>query len=225
MSPAPYPNLVTKNQFGEQQNQTIIDGSFQLWCNWIVDSANGNGLGLRTVKGLPNAKVYMHTSASPAAGSPNPAAGYISLELTKAFSGYRYGGFGVGAPVTGTPINVTAGLTQHIPYVITSLGTTTAVQWQTLGLPTNLVPTVGQSFYAITASAGGGTGQVQAVAANGSGIDHVELIGDPNQMCDPTTGGAYVNLVCYKNGTVTQPVDGTVIGLTFVFTPVAGPLI
>src|ERR1017187_394412 len=49
---------------------TILD------CNFVVDSANGNGLGIRNLKGSGRvAQVFMHTSATPAAGNPNPVAG------------------------------------------------------------------------------------------------------------------------------------------------------
>src|SRR5580698_1169620 len=72
-----YPSLVLKNQFGETSINVLQGGSNQIDCNFIVDSSNGNGLGIRSLKGSGCASVYMHTSATPAAGNPNPASGYI----------------------------------------------------------------------------------------------------------------------------------------------------
>lgn len=43
-------------------------------CNFIVDSTNGNGLGIRSLKGPAIKDVFMHTSATPAPGNPNPSA-------------------------------------------------------------------------------------------------------------------------------------------------------
>lgn len=227
------PNLVVKNQFGEQSNLALIGGSNQVGCNFIVDSTNGNGLGIRSLKSQGIANVYMHTSATPAAGNPNPAVGYILVEFALPYAGYVNGTSGFVATVSGSAINVTSGLTVGQAYVITSVGTTTAAQWQTLGLPINLTPTVGQCFIAITASAGSGTGVVEVPLAAGSGISHIEVAGDPNQSVatNNATGGSMV-LICLgaTSSSVTTlaptaPANNTVIGLAFNLIPVPGPLI
>jgi hypothetical protein len=228
----PYPTLILKNQQGEQSNNTILGGTSQLWCNFIVDSTNGNGLGIRSLKGSPQiAQVYMHTSATPAAGNPNPAAGYVLVQFNTAFAGYVNGTYGFDAPLSGSSINVTSGLTLGAVYVITALGTTTAAQWQALGLPTNVTPTVGQAFVAITASAGSGTGTVQQIAATGSGVSKLELVGDPNQSV-PGTGGGWLLAVflaptssSVTTAQPTAPANNTVVGLTFNMLPEPGPQI
>lgn len=62
-----------------------------------------------------------------------------------------------------TQINVTSANVFIIgqPYVITSLGTTTQSQWNTLGVPSTTVPSVGLIFNAAITGAGSGTGTVQ----------------------------------------------------------------
>lgn len=66
----------------------------------------------------------------------------------------------------GDEINVTAGLAVEQVYVITALGTTTAPQWQALGLPEAVTPAVGVTFTCNSAVAGMGTGTVEAVLQN-----------------------------------------------------------
>lgn len=227
-----FPTLVLKNQFGEESNNAIIGGSSEIGCNFIVDSANGNGLGLRSLKASGIANVYMHTSASPAAGNPNPAAGFIVVEFSQAFTGYVTGTFGFVSPVSGTPINVTSGVTAGLVYIITSLGTTSASQWQHLGLPANLTPTVGQAFIATSSTTATGTGVVEVQLATGSGVYHIEVLGNPNTTVATTSGGGSMILVVLgpTNSSTTTlkplaPVDGTVVGLTFSMIPVPAPLI
>jgi hypothetical protein len=160
--------------------------------------------------------------------NPNPAAGYALVQFKNNFNIYVGGFSGFVTPVSGTPILVTAGLTIGNPYIITTVGTTTQAQWQTLGLPAGLVPTVGQSFIAITAAAGVGTGVVEAPAASGSGIQLIDVIGDPNQSINNSSiaanGGAYV-LLRFLSATAagntalvaTAPANGSVCGMTFKF--------
>lgn len=217
------PDLLLKNQFGEQSNNFIIGGTSQLNCSFIVDSANGNGLGIRSLKGSGFAAVYMHTSVTPAVGNPNPAVGYIYVKMSKPHAGYQTGTFGYVAPVSGTPINISSGLSVGSVYVIVSVGTSTAANWQAIGLPVGIAPAVGVSFVATSASAGSGTGVVETIAASGSAVSHMEVVGDPNQMCNPSDGSGsqflLVNLGPTNSSTTTliaqAPADNTVIGLTF----------
>lgn len=219
-----YPSLILKNQFGEQSENAVLGGSSRLNCNFIIDLANGNGLGLRSLKAEGIANVYMHTSATPAAGNPNPASGYILVEFAKGYAGYQDGTFGFVAPLSGTPILVaSAGVTNHVAYAIVSVGTTTPAQWQALGVPANVVPSVGTMFIATVTGTTPGTGAVEIVKATGSGIDHIEACGDPNQGVQTTDGsGGSMILVCLgaTNSSTTTlqataPADGTIIGLAF----------
>jgi hypothetical protein len=97
-------------------------------CNFIVDSANGNGLGIRTLKGQGVKNVFMHTSATPAVHrgylNPNPAVGYALVQLDGNYNRYLGGFSGFASPTTGSTsvINSTA-LTAGNPYIIASVGT------------------------------------------------------------------------------------------------------
>jgi len=202
-------------------------------CNFVVDSSNGNGLGIRSLKSngwIRN--VFMHTSATPGSNNgalnPNPAAGYALVQFKQNFNIYLGGFSGFVSQLSGTPISISAGLTVSNPYVITSVGTSSAANWQAVGLPMGLVPTVGQSFIATSSAAGVGTGVVQAPAAAGSGIQVVDVIGDPNQEISNSSiaanGGAYV-LVRFLAATsssvttlvATAPANNSVVGMTFYF--------
>ena len=97
-------------------------------CNFIVDSTNGNGLGIRSLKGAGLKNVFMNTSATPLSNrgylNPNPAAGYALIQLDNNYSKYVGGFGGMIAPTTGSTsvaINSTS-LTPGNPYIITSVG-------------------------------------------------------------------------------------------------------
>ena len=258
--------------------------SILLDCNFIVDSTNGNGFGVRSLKGQGIKNVYMNTSAAftgtshtstlidgisggtgslkvgmpvqgsgipalttiasivdsgsitlsaatsssttgsityQAVGSPNPAAGYIYVTFMDNYN-RSYGGLSsFGAPVSGTPIAVTSGVTAGNAYTIVTLGTTSTAQWQKLGLPAGVTPAVGASFVAPITTTATGTGYIEAPLSTGSGIDHVEFIGDPNQTLGPIPmgGSPYVGgsqvLACFLSNTLTAPTNGAVISLGF----------
>lgn len=185
-------------------------------CNFIVDSTNGNGLGIRSLKGQGVTNVYMHTSATPAAGNPNPASGVILVQLTDNYTRY-FGGFSGQVSPVGSP---TGSTTNHVAYVITSLGTTTAAQWLAAGVPLGIAPAVGVAFIAIATGAIGGTGTVAPTAAAGSAIDHIEVLGNPNLTLapvgvNPSTSLPYIVLQCFEAGAVSAPADGSGVGLSF----------
>lgn len=187
--------------------------------NFVVDSANGNGLGIRSLKSNGYVhNVFMHTSASPGTNNgqlnPNPIAGYCLIQLK---SNYRYylGGFdGFVSPVSGTPLTST---TNHRAYIIVSLGTASLAQWQAAGVPKGLTPAVGLSFIATATGTIGGSAAVEEPSA--SGIASTEVVGDPNQSISNSNlaanGGAYL-LVQFLNGSasLTAPVDGSVCGMS-----------
>ncbi len=188
-------------------------------CNFIVDSANGNGLGIRSLKGPYISNVFMHTSAPLAgSGNPNPAAGYIQVRLQDNYTRYLSGFSGQISVLSGTPLTST---TAGNVYVIVSLGTATAAQWAAAGFPAGFAPAVGASFVATATGTIGGSATVEVITANGSGISHIEVVGDPNQTlsnsAQPTNGGGIINLAIFGaagSGVVT-PADGTVISLAF----------
>jgi hypothetical protein len=187
-------------------------------CSFIVDSTNGNGFGIRSLKGPGLANVFMHTTATPAGGNPNPASGLIMVQLQDNYFASITGGNTLGSPVSGTPLT---SVTSGNAYTIVSVGTTTQAQWQALGLPTGMVPNVGSTFIATTTGAIPGTGSVEAPLATGTGITNIEIIGDPNQTIATTNPpqpgfGATIIMQCMKNGVLTAPANGTVISLSFL---------
>lgn len=204
-------------------------------CNFIVDSANGNGLGIRSLKGPYVQNVFMHTSSSAGPGSsnpqtpnmvvtnPNPAAGTIIVQLQDNYNRILTGGHSIVSPV-GTPSNTPSA--QFAAQIIITLGTTTAAQWLAAGLPAGVVPAVGAAFIAAGSGAIGGTGTVAPTAAAGSGIFSIETVGDSNQAIAPSISlqgfGAQLILQC-RNASgssaasaIAAPVDGSVISLSFL---------
>lgn len=189
-------------------------------CNFIVDSTNGNGLGIRSLKSNGYVKrVFMHTSSTPAAGSPNPAAGIIMVQLADNYARSINAMSSIISPLSGSSLAVNASaLTAGNAYVIVSVGTTTTAQYQALGVPAGITPAVGVSFIAlVTGVASGGTGLVQAPTS--SNTDSIETIGDPNLSFGPqgvSNQGAYIILQTLKSDVLTAPTNGSVIALSFL---------
>src|SRR5271169_1563874 len=88
-------------------------------CNFVVDSTNGNGLGIRSLKGPMVQNVFMHTTATPGTGNsnpaspnikplnPNPTAGTIIVQLQDNFN-RSFSGFNSNvSPLSGTPLTAT----------------------------------------------------------------------------------------------------------------------
>ncbi len=201
-------------------------------CNFVVDSTNGNGLGIRSLKGPAIQNVFMHTSSTPANGNsnpaspnvavlnPNPAAGTIIIQLQDNYNRSLSGFNAIVSPVSGSPLLVaSAGLTVGVAYIIVSLGSTTAAAWRALGVPAGVLPAVGVSFIAAATSALG-TGAVEITAAAGSGICSIETVGDPNLSIapDPTKSqgfGAQLILQCRDYaGALAAPANGSVISIS-----------
>jgi hypothetical protein len=96
--------------------------------NFIVDSTNGNGLGVRSVKGQGVSNVFMHTSATPGKGpngylNPNPASGLCLIELAYNYTRAYAGPLNIISPPTGSPLVIDAtALTPGNAYVIVSPG-------------------------------------------------------------------------------------------------------
>lgn len=91
--------------------------------NFVVDSTNGNGLGVRSVKGQGVKNVFMHTSASPAAGNPNPAVGLCLIELEYNYTRLYPGPNSIVSPTTGGTLAINgSALTPGNPYIIASVG-------------------------------------------------------------------------------------------------------
>ena len=199
--------------YSPHNKATVLD------CSFVVDPANGNGLGIRSLKPSGRiASVYMHTSATPAAGNPNPASGLIVVNLQDNYNKYLGGYAGAVCALSGS--SITSGLTVGNAYVIVSVGASTLAQWQAAGLKVGIAPAVGVSFIAKATSVAGG-GAVQAIATNGSAIDHIDVIGDANLMNSSSAQivgsgqGMQIILGCFASGALAAPATGSVIGLNF----------
>lgn len=196
------------NQYFRKGLWTSHNFPVLLDCNFIVDSTNGNGLGIRSLKGQYISNVYMHTTVGSAPLNPNPLPGTIVIQLNDNYTRY-FGGFsGFVSPIGSSSTSTTA----HTPVVITVLGTATLAQWQAKGLPFGITPAVGVAFVPTASGAIGGSAEVAPAATGGSGIDHIEVLGDPNTTITTTpTGNSQIVLQCYSEGVITAPVNGTVI--------------
>jgi len=199
-------------------------------CNFVVDSTNGNGLGIRSLKGPLIQNVFMNTSATPGAGNsnpatsnvtvtnPNPAAGSILVQFQDNFNRPLSGFNAIASPVSGTPLTAT---TAGTPVIITSLGTATLAQWQAVGLPIGITPAVGVSFVPTSSATIGGSAAVEIAAAAGSGVMSIETLGDGSLTCapNPTANqgfGAQLILQCRNaSGAIAAPANGSVISLSF----------
>lgn len=218
----PFPSVLPfQPQFNYPSNKLYQYETYPilLSCNFIVDPNNGNGLGIRGLKGTGIANVFMVTNATPLPGNynyPNPVpnAGNIVVQFQNQFSRYLSGFYGFVSPLTGSPLTVTVA---EVPNVITSLGTATTAQWQALGFPIGMVPAVGAAFIAKGSTGIPGGGTVELVG--NSGITSIEVCGDPNQTMQNSNiyqnGGAQMILQCLDGTSRTQPNTGTVIGLNF----------
>lgn len=189
-------------------------------CNFIVDATNGNGLGIRSLKSNGYVKnVYMHTSSTPAGGNPNPASGLILIQLADNYARSICGMSSIVSPLSGSNLAVNASaLTAGNAYVIVSVGTTTAAQWRSLGVPAGVTAAVGVSFIALVTGVGsGGSGLVQAPTS--SNTDSIETIGDPNLSLGPQNSpnqGGWILLQALKSDVLTAPAAGSVIALSFL---------
>ena len=196
------------------------------FCNFVVDSTNGNGLGIRSLKSNGFIEsVFMHTSATPGSYNghlnPNPAAGFVQINFKNNFNYYLGGFSGFVSPLSGTPLTST---TANVTYVIVSLGTATLAQWQAKGFPPGFVPAVGATFTATASGTIGGSAAVEVPSV--SGIVAAEVVGDPGQMISNSSiaanAGALltVQLLGATSSSVTTliptaPANGSVLGMSF----------
>lgn len=201
-------------------------------CSFVVDSANGNGLGIRSLKGPAVANVFMHTSATPGVSNgvtnPNPSSGLIYIQLADNYNQYLGpAGQGFVSYLASTSTGINSGLTAGAAYVITSLGTTTNANWYTLGVPSSLTPSVGMSFIAASTGLGGSTTGTVGIAT-ASGIMSIEAVGDANQSIAPsnTPGlGAILIAQCLNtSGALTAPHDNSVVSLSFLMSDSSVPM-
>lgn len=201
-------------------------------CSFVVDSTNGNGLGIRSLKGPYVQNVFMHTTATPGLGNanpmfpgifptnPNPAVGNIIITMQDNYSKAYIGGFSIISPL-GALVVITGGLVIGAVYVIAIVGDATLADWAAVGLPAGIPPAVGASFVASSAGAGASViTRVALTAAAGSGIAQMEVVGDSNTAIAPlpasTFGARFIIQTRSYANALAAPVDGTVIALSFL---------
>lgn len=205
-------------------------------CNFVVDAADSDGLGITDLKGPMIQNVFMNTSATPGAGNsnpstpnvtvtnPDPEAGTIVVQFQNGFNRLFTKMDARCVALTGSDVKIdNSAMTAGRAYVITTVGDATAAKWRAIGVPAGVTPAVGVSF--IAASNGGAgntlTSRVQAAATEGSGIASIEMVGDPNTTMNPAASanqgfGAQIVLQCRDYaGALANPADGSLISLCF----------
>ncbi len=197
------------------------------WCNFIVDSTNGNGLGTRSLKsnGYIEA-VFMHTSATPGLSpggftNPNPPAGYAVVVFKQGYNYYLGGTSGQIVPLTSPS---TTSVTANNVYVLTSLGTATTAQLDGYGIPPGFTPAVGAAFVASQTGTMPGSSTVGLPGVPKTLV--VTAVGDPNTTIGNSNVGAnagaqmILQLAAATDADTTTlvaaaPTNETVIGLSF----------
>lgn len=124
-------------------------------CNFVIDSTNGNGLGVRSIKSNGYVRnVFMHTSATPGAGegglvNPNPAVGYCLIQMKQNFNYYLGGFSGFVSPTSGSPIAISgSGLTVGKAYIIATVGTVPKPKFTVLAVADSAGSLAGKYFLA-----------------------------------------------------------------------------
>lgn len=220
---------------------TLQDGYGQTFALWFQVSGVGKA------PSVPGAILYpVAISSGAAATAITTALSAVITALPSTASGvYSFtasGGGGatltcistVNAPLPGAPADSTVVALQTGFTFASTIYNSNLFCWQGVGLPKGITPAVGAAFIATTTGVsthGGSTGT--AIAAGVSGIQCVEVIGDPNaslasvpQGGSPNTGGwILVQFLAPSITTVTSafeapmiptaPADGTVVGMTF----------
>lgn len=176
-------------------------------CTFTVDSTAPAGVTGLTGGTVQN--VWMNSS-SPSASNPNPVASVMQIRLQDNYSKLLGLSVSLQEATSGTPLT---SVSLGVPYVITSLGTTSLAQWQAKGLPAGVVPAVGVCFVATAAGALGGTGEVQT-CLDVQGPE-ISILGNANANLQNSNssvnGGAILNLISRASGSPTALRNGTVV--------------
>jgi hypothetical protein len=206
-----------------------FEGTLIAQTSVTIDGGSGTAR-LFALTGAVTISAAIVLNVPPVSGGPTrvpgtPQPGCIVVQLVDGFSESYTGFSSYVSPLSGISLKVdNSALTAGTAYVITTLGNSTLAQWQALGVPKGLTPSVGLSFVALNngGSSNTSTSRVMTTAPAGSGIMSIEQDGDPNLSISPNPGagqkfGAQF-IMCARNntGVMTAPVDGTVISLAFL---------
>lgn len=199
----------------------------KLDLQFAVAAANANGLGITSLKSNGYVRnVFMHTSQTPGSNdgalNPNPAVGIALIQLKNNFNTFLGMDATVQSPVTGSALTST---TAGNVYQIVTVGTTTAAQWLTNGLPAGITAAPGVAYVSIATGAIGGTGTVKALAP--SGTTRIEIAGNPiltNNTNIYSSGGLYLiaQFLGATSSSVTTlipeaPLDTSVVNMSLYF--------
>ncbi len=185
---------------------TISSGSATAGSVWTDGSGN-----LYTVSTTLSSGTTLKTSGYQA---PSPSAGTLTFVS------------GTGASTALTYSAAVSGLATGWTFAQT-VSDTNLQDWNAVGLPPGMTPTVGQGFVAKATGAGGSTGTV--IAPGVSGIVSIEVVGDPNQTLAPQLqiggqqkagGWILVQFHADTSASVTTkipkaPANGSVVGMSF----------
>ncbi len=208
--------------------------------NFVVDSSNGNGLGVRNVKGQGVKNVYMQTSATPAAGNPmvdTTSAGFCLIELEYNYARAYAGPLNIISPTSGSALAINgSALTPGLPYIIASTGNAAkgAVTIAPTGADSsgslastafNLYDGYGNNFllwFYVTGIGGGPPAgvagiPVQVTIAEGASVDAQTTALSGVIALLPSGISGVDSFTCSGGGTTTLTVTSTAFG------PVAGP--
>lgn len=203
---------------------------------FTVNAADSGGLGVTSVKSNGHiANVFMHTSQTPGANNgftnPNPAAGFVLVQMKNNFNIFLKADCGVISPNSGSAVKIdNSALTVGQVYTITTLGNATAAKWSAIGVPDGVTPAVGVSFVAKTNGGAGNTLTSRVQAPSVSGALDLEVVGNPNVMTNtnvPSYAGQWIMMQflaptlstgAYVSPMIpTAPTDGSIVNMQLWF--------
>lgn len=198
-------------------------------CSFTVASTDAAGLGITNLVGAYVQNIFMHTTGTPGAGNkngassippvnPNPAAGSIVIQLNDNFR-YLYSlDYSIESPLATASGTVVAGNA----YVLASLGTATAAQLHTAGVPASIVPAVGVAFISTASGTLAGSATASASATSGSAVASVEILGTPSLALNPAQiasqgfGGQIIIQTRNFSNAVAAAADGSRVKLSLL---------
>lgn len=210
---------------------TFHKQTVQLDLQFIVDADDAAGFGVTDFYGPGVQSVLMKTSGTPA-GAVNPDTGIINVSLQDNYSRLLGFEWSAAPTVTGSPINISDSTVMTVgrPYQITTLGTTTAAQWVTAGVPVGTTPAVGVVYMSAITGAGTGTGTVTAIGVTNFnqialvGANASQAIGSSKAAIAGLSDGSYLlfKILGPTNSSTTTPIpvaptDGIQIYMKLLF--------
>lgn len=179
---------------------TLIEGQFTVDSSQTADTTQYK-VKLLSTQGTGIAKIS------------NQATGVYKVTLTDKYFKLLSFNYSVAASL-GSQVAI-ASLSNGVPYVIKTMGTSAQADWVLAGLDSNVTAAVGVAFTAVTA-ASGATGNGFAAPMITSNVTAIQVYGDPNLTLNPQPNGApyfYFQTLQASTDTLTAaaPTDATVI--------------